>query len=115
MEVVKVWWAVLCGGGEGGLGLVLSFTDHKESHSLRSWRKVTWNAGTTNDYKVGHEGKVDLMMIEGASGGYYYPDHLAPLGHYTSLPQDLLTGKHVQLISLMTKTVCIAVEDSGEI
>jgi len=82
----------LCSGGEGSLGLVLSMTDHKASQSWRSWCKVTWNAGNTNDYKVGHEGKLDVVMIEGASGGCYYPEHLAPLGHYASLPP---TGEHV--------------------
>jgi len=71
-------------------------TDHKASQSWRSWCKVTWNAGNTNDYKVGHEGKLDVVMIEGASGGCYYPEHLAPLGHHTSLPP---TGKHAQLMS----------------
>jgi len=73
-------------------------TDHKASQSLRSWCKVTWNNGNTNDYKVGHEGKLDLVMIEGASGGSYYPEHLAPLGHYSSLPPD---GKHVWLMCIM--------------
>jgi len=85
----------LCSGGEGSLGLVLSLTDHRESQSLRSWCKVTWNTGNTNDYKIGHEGKLDLVMIEGATGGFYYPQHLAPLGHYSSLPPD---GNHVQLV-----------------
>ena len=83
-------------GGEGNLGLVLSLTDHMQSHSLRSWCKVTWNSGHTNDYKIGH----DLVMIEGASGGFYYPDHLAPLGHCSGLPRD---GNHVQFISLSFK------------
>jgi len=85
---------LVCEGGEGSLGLVLSLTDHKASQSLRSWCKVTWNAGNTNDYKVGHEGKLDVMMIEGASGGCYYPEHLAPLGHVTSLPPS---GNHVHI------------------
>ena len=77
---------MLSAGGEGSLGLVLSMTDHKASWSWRSWCKVTWNAGHTNDYKVGHEGRLDVLMIDGASGGCYYPEHLAPLGHPASLP-----------------------------
>jgi len=82
----------LCSGGEGGLGLVLSSADDQSSQSLHGWCKVTWNAGNTSWYKVGHEGKLDLVMIEGASGGFYYPTHLAPLGHCASLPPS---GKHV--------------------
>jgi len=75
-----------CLGGEGGLGLVLSPTDQPSSQSLRGCFHVTWSAGNTNIYKVGHEGKLDLLMIEGASGGFYFPDHLGPLGHHSSLP-----------------------------
>ena len=89
----------MCSGGEGSLGLVLSMTDHKASQSLRSWCKVTWNNGNTNDYKIGHEGKMDVVMIEGASGGFYYPEHLAALGHYASLPPD---GIHSSVMSVFS-------------
>ena len=65
------------------------------SQSLHGCYHVTWSAGNTNVYKVGFEGKLDLKMIEGASGGFYYPDHLGALGHYASLPPN---GKPVQLI-----------------
>jgi len=86
-----------CSGGEGGLGLVMSPADQQlTSQSLHGCYHVTWSAGNTNVYKVGFEGKLDLKMIEGASGGFYYPEHLAPLGHYASLPPN---GKPVQLIS----------------
>jgi len=95
--MVKSWPSGVS-GGEGGLGLVLSPSDHPSSQSLHSCYHVTWSAGNTNIYKVGREGKLDLLMVEGASGGFYYPDHLAPLGHYSSLPPD---GNLVRFFSLL--------------
>jgi len=79
-------------------------THHSASQSYRSWCKVTWNAGNTNDYKVGHDGKLDVVMIEGASGGCYYPEHLASLGHYNSLPA---TGEQVRLMSSLPDQVSL--------
>ena len=51
-----------------------------DSESGRSVAAVTWSSGSTNVYRVGHKGKVDLKYIQAASGGYYYKDHLPVLG-----------------------------------
>lgn len=46
----------------------------------RSVASVTWADGTTNVYRVGHKGKVDLKCTVEASGGFYYKEHLPKLG-----------------------------------
>ena len=46
----------------------------------RSVASVTWADGTTNVYRVGHKGKVDLKCVGEAAGGFYYRDHLPRLG-----------------------------------
>ena len=51
-----------------------------DSESGRSVAHVTWPSGSTNVYRVGHKGKVDLKYVTPSSGGSYYRDHLAVLG-----------------------------------
>lgn len=46
----------------------------------RSVASVTWTDSTTNVYRVGHKGKVDLKCIVEALGGFYYKEHLPKLG-----------------------------------
>lgn len=46
----------------------------------RSVASVTWADGTTNVYRVGHKGKVDLKCVGEAAGGFYYREHLPRLG-----------------------------------
>lgn len=46
----------------------------------RSVASVTWADGTTNVYRVGHKGKVDLKCVCEAPGGFYYKEHLPRLG-----------------------------------
>lgn len=46
----------------------------------RSVASVMWSDGTTNVYRVGHKGKVDLKCTVEASGGFYYKEHLPKLG-----------------------------------
>ncbi|KAF4522286.1 hypothetical protein B566_EDAN010994, partial [Ephemera danica] len=41
---------------------------------------VTWTSGSTNVYRLGHKGKVDLKYIEPSTGGSYYRNHLPLLG-----------------------------------
>lgn len=80
-----LFWIVSCIvinlflGGEGKTGKV---TDVRgwDSESGRSVAAVTWSSGSTNVYRVGHKGKVDLKYITAASGGFYYRDHLPVLG-----------------------------------
>lgn len=51
-----------------------------DNESGRSVANVAWTSGSTNVYRLGHKGKVDLKYIQDASGGYYYKDHLPVLG-----------------------------------
>lgn len=48
----------------------------------RSVASVTWADGTTNVYRVGHKGKVDLKCVGEAAGGFYYKEHLPRLGKH---------------------------------
>jgi len=66
-------------GGEGKPGKVVDIRgwDHESGRSVAN---VTWMNGSTNVYRLGHKGKVDLKYIEDAPGGFYYRDHLPVLG-----------------------------------
>jgi len=74
-------------GGCGKQGRVLDIRGW-DSESGRSVANVAWDSGSTNVYRLGHKGKIDLKYIQDASGGLYYRDHLLKLGkpvrsHYT--------------------------------
>ncbi|XP_076451945.1 E3 ubiquitin-protein ligase MIB2-like isoform X2 [Babylonia areolata] len=66
-------------GGEGKIGKVSDIRGW-DSESGRSVAHVTWTSGSTNVYRVGHKGKVDLKYITPSAGGNYYRDHLPTLG-----------------------------------
>ncbi|XP_012946086.1 E3 ubiquitin-protein ligase MIB2 [Aplysia californica] len=66
-------------GGEGKIGTVSEIRGW-DSESGRSVAHVTWASGSTNVYRMGHKGKVDLKYKHVASGGPYYKDHLQVLG-----------------------------------
>lgn len=66
-------------GGEGKTGRVVDIRGW-DVETGRSVASVTWSDGTTNVYRVGHKGKVDLKCIVEASGGFYYKEHLPRLG-----------------------------------
>lgn len=53
--------------------------DNETSHSVAN---VTWTSGSTNVYRVGHKGKMDLKYMEASAGGSYYRDHLPLLGMF---------------------------------
>ena len=78
-SLLFVFTILLVTGGEGKVGKV---TDVRgwDSESGRSVAAVTWSSGSTNVYRVGHKGKVDLKYMQAAGGGYYYRDHLPVLG-----------------------------------
>lgn len=58
----------------------------------RSVASVTWADGTTNVYRVGHKGKVDLKCVGEAAGGFYYKEHLPKLGMVLAMsPAALLS------------------------
>lgn len=66
-------------GGENKTGRVIDIRGW-DNESGRSVANVTWTSGSTNVYRLGHKGKVDLKYIQEASGGFYYRDHLPVLG-----------------------------------
>lgn len=66
-------------GGEGKPGRVVDIRGW-DNESGRSVANVTWSTGTTNVYRLGHKGKVDLKYISDAPGASCYRDHLPVLG-----------------------------------
>ncbi|XP_012662822.1 E3 ubiquitin-protein ligase MIB2 isoform X4 [Otolemur garnettii] len=66
-------------GGEGKPGRVADIRGW-DVETGRSVASVTWADGTTNVYRVGHKGKVDLKCVAEAAGGFYYKEHLPRLG-----------------------------------
>lgn len=66
-------------GGEGKPGRVVDIRGW-DVETGRSVASVTWVDGTTNVYRVGHKGKVDLKCVGEAAGGFYYKEHLPRLG-----------------------------------
>lgn len=69
----------VCVGGEGKVGKVVDIRGW-DTESGRSVASVTWSNGTTNVYRMGHKGKVDLKYVCDGQGGFYYKDHLPKLG-----------------------------------
>ncbi|XP_073173122.1 E3 ubiquitin-protein ligase MIB2 isoform X5 [Lepidochelys kempii] len=80
-------------GGEGKTGRVVDIRGW-DVETGRSVASVTWSDGTTNVYRVGHKGKVDLKCIVEASGGFYYKEHLPRLGKPAELQRKESTERH---------------------
>ena len=53
-----------------------------DNESCRSVASVSWVTGSTNVYRLGHKGNVDLKYIQPATGGFYYRDHMPILGKW---------------------------------
>ena len=53
-----------------------------DNESGRSVANVSWLTGVTNVYRMGDQGKVDLMLVSGGetTGGNCYSEHLPALG-----------------------------------
>jgi E3 ubiquitin-protein ligase mind-bomb len=66
-------------GGEGKVGRVVDIRGW-DSESGRSVANVIWSSGSTNVYRLGHKGKVDLKCVQASSAGSYYVNHLSVLG-----------------------------------
>lgn len=77
----------VCVGGEGKVGKVVDIRGW-DNESGRSVASVTWSNGTTNVYRMGHKGKVDLKYVSDGQGGFYYKDHLPKLGRIFHLNFD---------------------------
>ncbi|XP_067423320.1 E3 ubiquitin-protein ligase MIB2 isoform X3 [Emydura macquarii macquarii] len=79
--------------GEGKTGRVVDIRGW-DVETGRSVASVTWSDGTTNVYRVGHKGKVDLKCIVEAPGGFYYKEHLPRLGKPAELQRKESTERH---------------------
>lgn len=66
-------------GGTQSVGLVLDVRGW-ETESFRSVACVKWKPTSTNVYRVGHKGKVDLTCVTDGIGPSYYKNHLPKLG-----------------------------------
>lgn len=71
-----------------------------DQESGRSVASVTWSNGTTNVYRMGHKGKVDLKYVSDVQGGFYYKEHLPKLGNV-----HLLIYLHVFTSKLQCQTL----------
>ncbi|XP_053675177.1 E3 ubiquitin-protein ligase MIB2 [Anopheles nili] len=66
-------------GGPGKTGRVMEIRGW-DNESCRSVASVAWASGSTNVYRLGHKGNVDLRYVQPSLGGYYYKDHMPVLG-----------------------------------
>ncbi|XP_030376878.1 E3 ubiquitin-protein ligase MIB2 [Scaptodrosophila lebanonensis] len=66
-------------GGEGKTGRVVEIRGW-DNESCRSVANVEWVTGSTNVYRLGHKGNVDLKYIIATCGGHYYKEHMPVLG-----------------------------------
>ena len=88
--VLKLHSTLIFEGGEGKIGKVTDIRGW-DAESGRSVAHVTWvSSSSTNVYRVGHKGKVDLKYITAARGSEYYKEHLPVLGRFTLLKLILI-------------------------
>uniref|UniRef100_A0A672R8I2 E3 ubiquitin-protein ligase MIB2 n=1 Tax=Sinocyclocheilus grahami TaxID=75366 RepID=A0A672R8I2_SINGR len=80
-------------GGEGKVGKVVDIRGW-DQESGRSVASVTWSSGTTNVYRMGHKGKVDLKYVSDVQGGYYYKEHLPKLGEHAEMQRQESADSH---------------------
>ncbi|XP_067251652.1 E3 ubiquitin-protein ligase MIB2 isoform X2 [Chanodichthys erythropterus] len=80
-------------GGEGKVGKVVDIRGW-DQESGRSVASVTWSNGTTNVYRMGHKGKVDLKYVSDVQGGFYYKEHLPKLGEHAELQRQESADTH---------------------
>ncbi|XP_057330330.1 E3 ubiquitin-protein ligase MIB2-like isoform X1 [Microplitis mediator] len=66
-------------GGPGKTGRVIDIRGW-DNESSRSVATVTWASGSTNVYRLGYKGCVDLCYVEYGTCGTYYKEHLPVLG-----------------------------------
>ncbi|XP_055078914.1 E3 ubiquitin-protein ligase MIB2 isoform X2 [Periophthalmus magnuspinnatus] len=80
-------------GGEGKVGKVVDIRGW-DTESGRSVASVTWSNGTTNVYRMGHKGKVDLKYVSDGQGGFYYKEHLPKLGEHAEIQRQESADGH---------------------
>ncbi|XP_065355557.1 E3 ubiquitin-protein ligase MIB2 [Calliphora vicina] len=95
-------------GGEGKTGRVMEIRGW-DNESCRSVANVSWTTGSTNVYRLGHKGNVDLKYVIPTSGGYYYKDHMPVLGHIEEQQPVVPTVKPMFSVGDRIK-VCLEVD-----
>lgn len=95
-------------GGEGKSGRVMEIRGW-DNESCRSVANVSWVTGSTNVYRLGHKGNVDLKYIVPTSGGHYYKDHMPVLGQPEEQQPVVPTVKPVFSVGDRVK-VCLEVD-----
>lgn len=65
--------------GDNKVGRVMEIRGW-DNESCRSVANVLWITGSTNVYRLGHKGNVDLKYLVASVGGYYYKNHMPVLG-----------------------------------
>lgn len=73
------YWISLFSRFPGKTGRVMEIRGW-DNESCRSVANVSWVSGSTNVYRLGHKGNVDLRYLQAAPGGFYYRDHMPILG-----------------------------------
>ena len=77
-----------------------------DPNTQRSIAEVEWGtSGSSNIYRVGHKGKVDLKCDTPGDGGEYYPDHLPMSGGFALY--HMCTYTYRVMSSSMSSAVCI--------
>ncbi|XP_037808555.1 E3 ubiquitin-protein ligase MIB2 [Lucilia sericata] len=95
-------------GGEGKTGRVMEIRGW-DNESCRSVANVSWTSGSTNVYRLGHKGNIDLKYVIPTSGGYYYKDHMPVLGHLEEQQPVVPTVKPMFSVGDRVK-VCLEVD-----
>jgi E3 ubiquitin-protein ligase mind-bomb len=81
------------GNQDGGIGSVGMVSDvHGRDDSWKSIVDVQWAAGSSNRYRLGLDGKVDVKAVETVVAGQFYCDHLPKLRNYSPSPCSLQVG-----------------------
>ncbi|XP_061388024.1 E3 ubiquitin-protein ligase MIB2-like, partial [Musca vetustissima] len=95
-------------GGEGQTGLVMEIRGW-DNESCRSVANVSWASGSTNVYRLGHKGNVDLKYVAATTGGFYYKDHMPVLGQIEEQQPVVSTVKPMFSVGDRVK-VCVDVD-----
>ncbi|XP_055385955.1 E3 ubiquitin-protein ligase MIB2 [Condylostylus longicornis] len=95
-------------GGEGKTGRVMEIRGW-DNESCRSVANVSWVTGSTNVYRLGHKGNVDLRYVTPTTGGYYYKDHMPILGQTEEQQPVISAVKPVFSVGDRVK-VCLEVD-----
>ncbi|XP_054768825.2 E3 ubiquitin-protein ligase MIB2-like [Lytechinus pictus] len=70
-------------GGSGNTGVMIR--GGSWANIERSAIAVRWDAGGAYEYRLGHDGKVDIKCVKASAGHDYYKDHLPKFGELTGL------------------------------